>query len=145
MEFRGVGKEIHALSNLLGRKIEAEKRQHGMQDITPVQTWVLRYLHDHKNKEVFQRDLEQEFSITRSTVTGILKLMEKNGLISRRGVPEDARLKKLTLTQKGEEMEEAVRSHMERTEKCLTKGLSEEEVQTFLELVGRIRSNLETQ
>ena len=32
---------------------------------------------------VFQRDIEREFSITRSTVTNILQLMERKGYIQR--------------------------------------------------------------
>lgn len=80
---REVGKEIHTLSLLLGRKMEAQKRERQIQDVTPAQTWVIQYLHNRKDRDVFQRDLEQDFSIARSTVTGILKLMEKNGYISR--------------------------------------------------------------
>ena len=37
---------------------------------------------------MFQRDIEREFSITRSTVTNILQLMERKGYIERRSVPQ---------------------------------------------------------
>ncbi len=50
---------------------------------------------------MFQRDIEREFSITRSTVTNILQLMERKGYIERRSVPQDARLKQLVLTEEG--------------------------------------------
>ena len=84
---REVGHEIHVLSNMIGRKIDEEKRQRNMGDVSPVQTWVIRYLHDHKGQEICQRDLERDFNITRSTVTGILQLMEKKGYIVRVSVP----------------------------------------------------------
>ena len=74
---REVGHEIHVLSNMIGRKIDEEKRQRNMGDVSPVQTWVIRYLHDHKGQEICQRDLERDFNVTRSTVTGILQIMEK--------------------------------------------------------------------
>ena len=44
------------------------------------------------------------FGVNRSTVTSIVKLMEKKGYIERENVPGDARLKKLILTPLGEEM-----------------------------------------
>lgn len=143
MKRREIGHEIHAVSNLLGRKIEAEKRLRGMQDITPMQTWIVGYLHDHKDEDVFQKDIERDFTITRSTVTGILKLMEKNGLIYRLSVPEDARLKKLILTRRGEDMFQNVRSHIDKTEQMLAKGLSREEVETLFTLLEKIKRNLE--
>ncbi len=37
----------------------------------------------NEGKEIFQKDIEAEFNIRRSTATGILKLMEKNGFINR--------------------------------------------------------------
>ena len=49
---REVGHEIHVLSNMIGRKIDEEKRQRNMGDVSPVQTWVIRYLHDHKGQEI---------------------------------------------------------------------------------------------
>ena len=101
---REVGHEIHVLSNMIGRKIDEEKRQRNMGDVSPVQTWVIRYLHDHKGQEICQRDLERDFNITRSTVTGILQLMEKKGYIVRVSVPTDARLKQILLTNQGEDL-----------------------------------------
>lgn len=144
MRKRDVGREIHALSNLLGRRIEAEKKQKGMQNVTPMQTWIIGYLHEHKGQDIFQRDIERDFTITRSTVTGILKLMEKNGLIYRVSVPEDARLKKLILTKTGEAMHQAVRQHIEDTESMLVQGFTEEEVDNLLSMMDRVRVNLET-
>lgn len=144
MRKRDVGREIHALSNLLGRRIEAEKKQKGMQNVTPMQTWIIGYLHEHKGQDIFQRDIERDFTITRSTVTGILKLMEKNGLIYRVSVPEDARLKKLILTKTGEAMHQAVRQHIDDTERMLVQGFTEEEVDNFMSMMDRVRVNLET-
>lgn len=138
-----VGWKIHALSNLLGRKIEADKRRMGLEEITPMQTWVVRYLYEHRDRDIFQKDMEQDFSITRSTVTGILQLMEKNGLIRRVGVPQDARLKKLMLTDAGESVYHRVVRHIEETEKTLVKGMTEEEVGQLFILFEKIRKNLE--
>ena len=110
---REVGHEIHVLSNMIGRKIDEEKRQRNMGDVSPVQAWVIRYLHDHKGQEICQRDLERDFNITRSTVTGILQLMEKKGYILRVSVPTDARLKQILLTNQGEDLYYEFRDHIQ--------------------------------
>ena len=48
-----------------------------------MQGWIIDYIYDRGNDPVFQRDIEKEFTIRRSTATELLKLMEKNGLITR--------------------------------------------------------------
>lgn len=68
---REVGHEIHVLSNMIGRKIDEEKRQRNMGDVSPVQTWVTVISTIIMGQEICQRDLERDFNITRSTVTGI--------------------------------------------------------------------------
>ena len=139
-----VGHEIHVLSNMIGRKIDEEKRQRNMADVSPVQIWVVRYLHEHKGEEICQRDLERDFNVTRSTVTGILQIMEKKGYILRVSVPTDARLKKILLTEKGEELYYKVRDHIHETETFLVKGMTEEEVEQLLFLLRKIKNKLTT-
>ena len=51
---------------------------------------------------MYQKDIEEEFRIRKSTVTGILKLLEKNGFIRRESVPQDARLKRIVPTARAE-------------------------------------------
>ena len=52
-----------------------------MGDVSPVQIWVVVIFTIIREKEICQRDLERDFNITRSTVTGISQLMEKKGYI----------------------------------------------------------------
>ena len=141
---REVGHEIHVLSNMIGRKIDEEKRQRNMGDVSPVQTWVIRYLHDHKGQEICQRDLERDFNIPRSTVTGILQLMEKKGYIVRVSVPTDARLKQILLTNQGEDLYYEFRDHIQTMEKLLVQGMTEEEIDQLIFLLGKIKKNLTT-
>jgi DNA-binding MarR family transcriptional regulator len=51
--------------------------------LTIMQNWIIGFLDMNEGKEIFQKDIEAEFNIRRSTATGILKLMEKNGFINR--------------------------------------------------------------
>ena len=49
-------------------------------------------------QDIFQKDIEEEFGIRPSSVTGLLQALEQEGLISRESVSTDGRLKKIVLT-----------------------------------------------
>ena len=47
-------------------------------EITRKNGWIIGdYLASNRDKDIFQKDIEYNFSIRRSTVSGILQLMEK--------------------------------------------------------------------
>ena len=94
------------MNNLIFRKIGQIARTNGVEAVTPMHGWIMEYLYRNSDTPVFQRDIEREFSITRSTVTNILQLMERKGYIARRSVEQDARLKQLVLTEKGRQFHE---------------------------------------
>ena len=91
MEYReDIGFQIRTLSHLVKRTVD-QAAFDGVDDHpTGVQGWIIGYLYRNREKEVFQRDIQEQFSIRRSTVTGILQLMEKNGLITRSSVAQRA-------------------------------------------------------
>src|SRR5690606_41099126 len=55
----------------------------GQDGLTSMQGWIIGYLSKHKEQPVFQRDLEKQFNIRRATASGLLQLMERNGLLRR--------------------------------------------------------------
>lgn len=76
-----MGLLIHTLSNQMKR---ACSDIGGTEELTPIQRHILKYiLLNTLCRDVYQKDIEAEFQIRKSTVTGILKLMEKNGFIER--------------------------------------------------------------
>jgi len=96
-----IGPQLRRTDNLIFRRMNLVFRANGVEDVTAMHGWILRYLYDNRDREVYQRDVERTFSITRSTVTNILQLMEKKGYLSRESVASDARLKRLVLTPEG--------------------------------------------
>ncbi len=91
---------------------------------------------------MFQRDIEREFSITRSTVTNILQLMERKGYIERQSVPQDARLKQLVLTAKGLEFHENTMLSLHQTDEFVARLLTEEENTELLRLLNKLKNGL---
>jgi DNA-binding MarR family transcriptional regulator len=141
---RRVGFEIKTVSNMIKRRIINSPTVAETDKMTGMHGWIIGYLYDRRDKEdIFQRDLENDFTIRRSTVTGILQLMEKNGLIIREPVDYDKRLKKLTLTPKAIAKHEALMKEIDTIEACITNGLSEEDVNTLFIILDKIKKNLE--
>lgn len=139
-----IGPEIRTLSNLIKRRVDSSPIIMETHKLTGMHGWVIGYLYDHRdNGPVFQKDIEAEFTIRRSTATGILQLMEKNDLILREPVGYDARLKKLVLTPKAIELHEAFIREIMQIEALLVKDLTEEEIKSFLTVISKIRKNIE--
>lgn len=144
MEHRDeIGFQVRGLSNLLKRSVDRYASHEADRPTTAMQGWVIGYLYENRDKDIFQKDVQQRFSVQRSTATGILKLMEKNGLIVRSSVESDARLKKITLTPKAVEMHEQIINGIKSVEEKVNTALTPEERQTFISLCQKIRSNLE--
>ena len=99
-------------------------------------------MHENKEKDIFQKDLEEYFSITKSTASKILSLMEQKGLIARWAVAGDARLKKLTITEKGEEMREVLIERRKQMEEKLTLGFTDEEIMQLCNYLRRMKNNM---
>ena len=110
--------------------------------MTGIQIWVLNFLFRSAGKDVYQRDVEREFNIRRSTATELLKTMERGGLIRREPVSFDARLKKIVLTDYAEEIRKQLQAQIRKTEEQMTEGFSDEELETFFSFVERFKNNL---
>ena len=87
--------------------------------------------------------MEDAFGLSRSTATGILQLMEKNELLTRESVPWDARLKSLVPTEKGAQVDAAVKKGIQEMEAELIEGISPGQRQVFLEVAAKISENLD--
>ena len=134
--------QIRRVDNLIFRRINQFARANGVEQATPMHGWIIEYLYRHRNTPVFQRDIEREFSITRSTVTNILQLMERKGYIERRSVPQDARLKQLVLTEEGVRFHENTILSFKQTDDYVAGLLTEEENAELLRLLNKLRDAL---
>lgn len=137
-----IGFQIRTLNNLIKRDFEKSKNEI-LGNSTGVHGWAIGYFYENSHRDIFQKDFETQFSIRRSTATKMLQLMEKNGLINRVSVENDARLKKIVLTEKAIEIHKRITADIIEREKRLATGISKEELDTFFKVANRIRTNLE--
>ncbi len=104
--------------------------------------WIIAYISENWDHDVFQRDLEKEFDITRSTASKNVDLLVENGFIERQPVDYDARLKKLVLTEKAKDVFKIMRNDRAELEGKMLKGFSEEEKQQLRGFLKRLSANI---
>ena len=139
---RKIGPEIHCADLKLSRNLSAHVRKSEVDEVTMMHGWIIRYLYENREQDIFQKDIEEEFNIRRSSATVMLQGLEQRGYIRRTQIEKDARLKKIELTEKARKLQKRVRSEIDRFHEQLEKDLSKEEKEEFLRLLDKIKSNL---
>ena len=122
--------QVRRVNNLIFRKINQFHRENNVDNVTPMHDWIMSYLYWHKNEPVYQRDIERE-------------LMERKGYIERQSVPQDARLKRLILTEEGGRVHEKTMLSLHQTDEFVAGLLTEEENAELLRLLNKLRKGLE--
>lgn len=135
-----LGKEISILANKMNRIIDRNVYKYG---ITCVQGKIIGYIYNESPKrDIFQKDIEQEFQIRRSSVTSVLNLLEKKKFIKRIPYSEDGRLKKIVLTQEGVEVHMAAYKAILEIENSITKVLTPKEADIFFHAIKRLNKSI---
>ncbi len=98
-----IGLEITKLSHKIVRALEAEIIASVDKNMSATTARIICYVVENGVEEnLFQKDIEHFMGLNRSSVSLILNLMEKNGFILRRSIAEDARFKKIEVTEKAQ-------------------------------------------
>lgn len=146
MNKRGIGVRLSMLNNAVRRYIDRyTEGKKALDSLTCSNGWIIGYVCEMKEegKDVYQRDLENNFGITRSTASKVLGLMEKKGLVERVSVSHDARLKKIIPTERSLEIGRILKEDNEKMELLLRKGFSPKELEQLYGYLERIQTNIE--
>lgn len=135
-----IGCKINYVSNIIKREIEKLESIEALERVSGTNSFILVYISE--KEIVFQKDIEKEFGITRSTASKVISLMESKGLIIRKSVSNDLRLKQLVLTDEAKKIVLAVKEDLNKFEKRLTYGLTEEEKELLSSILGKIEKNI---
>lgn len=138
-----VGKELRNISNKMKRLVDERTSSCKPASLTGMQGWIMGYIAANEGRDIFQKDVEKEFDIRRSTASGILQLMETNGYLIRQPVLRDGRLKKLVLTAKAMEIHDRISEQILRTENQLVWDFTEEEKAELMRLLRKMSDNLD--
>jgi DNA-binding MarR family transcriptional regulator len=131
-----IGREVNIFINRINRTVSNNMSKF---EITGAQAHIINFIQIESLKgDVFQRDIEKEFDIRRSTVSNALQLMEAKGFIIRLSVQSDARLKKITLTEKGMAVQKIVNEIIVQSEMKLREALNDQEFKTLLSVIEKL-------
>lgn len=139
---RKLGNDIRVIHNMIGMYCDRYGADH-RDGVAPMQGRTLGFLYCNKDKVICQKDIEQEFLISRATASKMLQSMEKKELITRKELKEDARLKQILLTKRGEQQHLKMMNFFSGVEKLLVDGMTKEEADELYSLLKRVRHNLE--
>lgn len=135
-ELCGLSRRIHrfAVNSPIRKKID---------HVTGTNGWIIAFLSCNKDRDIFQKDVEKEFDVTRSTASKVIDLMEQKGLVERQKVSHDARLRKLVLTAEADKLSALFEKDRTLLEETLMQGFTPEEEEILLGFLLRMKSNLE--
>lgn len=122
---------------LFHKKVTTKLAETGL---TPGQPKVLEYLSIHEGS--MQKDIAFGCLIEPATLTGILKSMEKKGLVERRMKNENYRSSYVYLTELGREKAKKVTEIFLETEKEVFQGIDKNEREQFMNIFYKICCNM---
>ena len=137
-----ISKRINCLSTKIKREICNLSSISSVEDLSGVNSFIIVFIYLNKDRDIYQKDIEKEFGITRSTASNIISLMEKKGYVSRESVNNDARLKKLVLTKLAIDYCEKFLEDLDKLNSDLVEDISEEELISFYKTLNKIENNL---
>ncbi|MFA6850880.1 MAG: MarR family transcriptional regulator [Selenomonadaceae bacterium] len=112
--------------------------------ITGVQASILHFIMiESKYRDVFQKDIEEEFKVRRSSATNILQVLEKGQYIRRETIAYDARLKKIVLTAKTIELDKIIMEHIVKINERMLQNIPSDKLQDFQEVLSEMSRNLD--
>ena len=135
-----VGKFVKIINNMLDSKVNRDFRKW---DLTCSQHAIIAYLFDNQSVETTQRDLEETFSLKNPTVTGLLNLLEKKGMIQRVTNPKDRRSNIIKLTDKSLALEKQLTASRKRAEEAILEGFTPDEKQQLESFMRRLMDNIQ--
>ncbi|MBQ3166176.1 MAG: MarR family transcriptional regulator [Clostridia bacterium] len=138
-----IGCEVKRLHNLIGRFLECQRANEKPDDVAFSYRRILGFLYKNRDRDDFQKDIEQQFSLRGSSASQLLKRMEGASLIRRVSVDGDKRLKKIVLTRLAEENCERHLKEIKRLEGLLSKDITDKELVVFFSVVEKIEKNID--
>ena len=139
-----IGGEVRRLNNLIKRRIDADPIFTEQNKVTGTHGYVLGFIcrKNEKNEYVYQKDVEQAFSIRRSSATEILNTMETNDLIVRESSDSDKRLKRLVVTEKGLQTHKTIISRLDAIDDEMRSVLTDSEYDALKSILIKLENNL---
>ncbi|MDO4732398.1 MAG: MarR family transcriptional regulator [Bacillota bacterium] len=137
------GFQLRLLYNAVKRKLTLLYPYEMQEGCTHLHSMIVHFLAENGDRALFQKDVENEFCIRRSTASTILKLMEKKGLIRRESVPQDGRLKQLILTEQAWLLQQQMENCLHQVDEALCRDIPRQELEIFFRVLQQMQQNMD--
>lgn len=139
-----IGPILHCTSHEIRRALDMIIAAQVSPELTGMRGMVLGHIArgTAAGNAIYQRDIETEFHIRRSSVTTLLQGMEQAGFVTRSAVQRDARLKSLVPTEKGQACVQKIDLCIEAFETRLQAGLSKAQLDALRATLGQLVQNV---
>lgn len=134
--------KIKELDKKIVRTMLKENSDINIPPLTSTQIQILKYMIEHQNENVYQKDLENVLNLRRATVSGVLQTMEKNNLIKREIYENDVRVKKIILNEKTKNIFLKNKQKIDEIEKNIIKNISKKDLDKFTQIIDKLITNL---
>ena len=135
--------QIKTLEVKIGKRLFQEaKLQEIKRPPSPLQAKILKYILDHKEEVVCGKDLENYLHVSKATISEVLMAMEKSAIIKRISIPDDARAKRIVLTDTSLERFQELEKNFQSINEELLHGVSEKELACFLNVLKKMKNNI---
>lgn len=139
-----IGFFVKKISNHIEREMYNQYKNYSLKDITLMNIMIINFLATvDRDKEIFQKDIEEEFYINKATASKMLSLMEEKNLIERVPLENDGRLKKIVVLEKGESLKVVGKEIINNLENKLKKDITQEELDIFKKVCRLLIKNME--
>lgn len=142
MTFRtetSLGYVVNHFARLMARDLDARIKPHGIAlGAFPalLQLW--------EKDGLTQKELVAKLGIEQPTLAATLARMERDGFVTRRRDQGDARVQRIRLTDKAKALRDVAHAEASAINEKALSGLSDQERQTLMTLLGRVIVALET-
>ena len=110
---------------------------------SPLQIAIAFYLDNNKDRDVYQKDLQEEFHISKAAISDVVNSMEKKNILERIPSSIDGRKNRIILTDFGMECFKDIKNNRLMFNEYLINLLDEEEINLFIGIINKIKNNIE--
>ena len=132
------GRYVSKLGGFFRRQMDAIAAENRM---TPAQCRTLLYI-TGQNREIYQKDIEEEYGLRAATATQLLQGMEEAGLIRREVDEKDRRKKRIVVVEGKREVCRKMVAQISELETQMIENIEEEKLVVFFDVIEQMIANV---
>ena len=138
-----IGYQMRYFNQCMKQRINQKRREREENyGISMMDGWILRYLDEHSDEEVWQKNIETDLHIKKSALTQQLNELEAKGLIRRSISEHDSRYKCISRTERALEIFQDIMEEIEEHEQLIKTGIDERDLEVFSRVLDQMIKNV---